>query len=107
MAEAKKKAKSKDKLKDKKAAHKGEAASIIAKARAAAFSKEAPQAAFKHFRSLAEAVPTAELPIFNGQPLLMRANVLAALDIIEPHLEKAVKALHEPRLTEIFELPSL
>lgn len=79
----------------------------IAAARADAFTDESPQAAFEHFRPLAEAVPSEGLPVFNGQPLLMRANVLAALSAVEPHLHVAVTSLREARLAEIFELPAL
>lgn len=82
-------------------------AALIAAARAEAFTDEAPARAFKHFRPLAEQVPTADLPVFTGQPLLMRANVKAALDAVTPHLPAAVSALREPRLKEVFELPSL
>ncbi|WP_437657007.1 hypothetical protein [Sorangium sp. So ce1182] len=82
-------------------------AALIAKARADAFTDEAPERAFVHFRPLAERVPTADLPVFTGQPLLMRANVRAALDALEPHLVAAVSALREPRLREVFELPAL
>ncbi len=82
-------------------------AAIIATARATAFNDEAPPTAFAHFRPLAEQVPTADLAVFTGQPLLLRANILAALAAVEPHLEAAVNALREPRLDEVFELPSL
>jgi hypothetical protein len=88
-------------------AAKGSTAGIIATARRTAFNDEAPPKAFAHFRPLAEQVPTADLPVFTGQPLLLRANILAALAAIEPHLEAAVNALREPRLDEVFELPSL
>jgi hypothetical protein len=82
-------------------------AAIIAAARAAAFTDEAPSKAFAHFRPLAEKVPTADLAVFTGQPLLLRVNILTALAAVEPHLEAAVSALREPRLEEVFELPSL
>lgn len=88
--------------------HKGKSAAvIIAAARAAAFADEAPAKAFAHFRPIAEKVPTAELAVFTGQPLLLRANILTALAAVEPHLEAAVSALREPRLELTFELPSL
>lgn len=93
------------KSKDKSAG--GTPAAIIAAARAAAFADEAPPKAFEHFRPLAEKVPTADLAVFTGQPLLLRANILAALAAVEPHLEAAVSALREPRLVDVFELPSL
>lgn len=80
---------------------------IIAAARAQAFTHEAPPAAFDHFRPLAEAIPTDELPVFTGQALLVRANVLTALEAVAPHLTTAVLALREPPLREIFELPAL
>jgi len=80
---------------------------VIAAAHEAAFTDEAPARAFAHFRPLAEAVATADLPVFTGQPLLMRANILAALEAVEPHLAVAVKALREPALESVFELPSL
>lgn len=83
------------------------ASEIIAAAKDAAFKDETPATAFAHFRSLAEKVPTANLAVFTGQPLLMRANIRAALQALEPHLEKAVNALRTPALQEIFELPSL
>lgn len=60
-----------------------------------------------HFRSLAQTVAVDDLPVFTGQPLLMRANVITALAAIEPHLPAAVAALREPRLQEVFELPAL
>ena len=82
-------------------------AAIIAAARAAAFAEEAPAKAFAHFRPIAEQVATADLAVFTGQPLLLRANILTALAAVEPHLEAAVSALREPRLEEVFELPSL
>ncbi|CAN97999.1 hypothetical protein predicted by Glimmer/Critica [Sorangium cellulosum So ce56] len=82
-------------------------ASLIAAARRGAFVDEMPERAFAHFRPLAEQVPTADLPIFTGQPLLMRANVKIALAAVEPHLPAAVSALREPRLKDVFELPSL
>ncbi|AGP36918.1 hypothetical protein [Sorangium cellulosum] len=82
-------------------------AALIAEARADAFTDEAPERAFAHFRPLAERVPAADLPVFTGQPLLMRANVRAALDALDPHLPAAVSALREPRLKEVFELPAL
>lgn len=118
MAERKGKPKTKAKKKqDKKskatAAKKGrtgataEPAAMVAAARAAAFTDEAPQAAFDHFRPLAEAVSTDDLPVFTGQPLLMRANVRTALAAVEPHLLTAVAALREPRLQEVLELPAL
>lgn len=80
---------------------------IIATAREEAFVDESPAAAFAHFRPLAEGVEVDELPVFTGQPLLMRANIHAALAAIEPHLPAAVRALREPRLREVFELPAL
>jgi len=80
---------------------------IITAARAQAFTNESPQAAFAHFRPLAESVSTDGLQAFNGHPLLMRANVLAALAAVEPHLPVAVAALREPRLAEVLELPAL
>jgi hypothetical protein len=82
-------------------------AALIAAARAAAFTNEAPDKAFAHFRPLAEKVSTVDLPVFTGQPLLMRANILAALDAVEPHLGTAVSALREPGLDQIFELPAM
>ena len=53
--------------------------SLIAASRAAAFTDEAPSAAFAHYRPLAEAIPKEDLPVFTGQPLLMRANIKLAL----------------------------
>jgi hypothetical protein len=79
----------------------------IAAARAAAYTDEDPVRAFEHFRPLAEKVPADGLAIFTGQPLLMRANIKAALEAIEPHLPAAVAKLHDPRLSDVFELPSL
>lgn len=83
------------------------AAKLIAAARKAAFTDENPKAAFDHFRPLAERVPTDNLPIFTGQPLVMRANAVAAIKVIEPHLPKAVELLPRASLKELFELPSL
>ena len=97
----------KDAGKAMKPANGSASAAIIATARKMAFADEAPQKAFAHFRPLAEQVPTADLAVFTGQPLLLRANILAAVAAIEPHLEAAVNALREPRLDEVFELPSL
>lgn len=82
-------------------------AALIAQAKAAAFSDEHPAQAFAHFRPLAEAVPTQDLPVFTSQALLMRANIQSALGLVEPHLPKALSALREPKLEELFELPSL
>lgn len=82
-------------------------AEVIAAARATAFTDEAPERAFAHFRPLAEKVPAEGLPPFTGQALLMRANIKTALDLVEPHLEDAVSRLREPRLAEVLELPSL
>lgn len=93
--------------KPKGAARSAEPAEIIAAARAEAFTDPSPEAAFGHFRGVAAEVSVEDLPVFTGQPLLMRANVLAALQAVEPHLEVAVRALREPRLQEIFELPAL
>lgn len=80
---------------------------IIAEAKAKAFTDESPERAFAHFRPLAEKVPAADLPLFTGQPLLMRANIRTALQAVDPHLPAAVSKLRDPRLTEVFELPSL
>ena len=80
---------------------------IIAAARKAAFTDEDPGRAFAHFKPLAEKVPAEDLAIFNGEALVMRANVKQALALLEPHLAKAVARLHTPSLQEIFELPSL
>jgi hypothetical protein len=79
----------------------------IAAARAAAYTDEDPAKAFEHFRPLAEKVPADGLAVFTGQALLMRANIKAALEAIEPHLPAAVSKLHDPMLTDVFELPSL
>ncbi len=91
----------------KRKAEAPDAGAIIAAARAAAFTDEAPARAFKHFRPLAEQEPTADLPVFTGQALIMRANIRAALAAIDPHLPAAIAALREPRLEEVFELPAL
>lgn len=80
---------------------------LIIAASAEAFTDESPERAFSHFRPLAEKVPTENLTVFTGQPLLMRANIKTALAAIEPHLGAAVSALREPRLSDVFELPSL
>jgi hypothetical protein len=80
---------------------------LIAAARAAALTNEAPGPAFAHFRPLAARMATAELQVFTGQALLMRANINAALKAIDPHLPEAVRKLREPKLKEVFELPSL
>jgi hypothetical protein len=101
------KKKKKSKAEKKKSESNLTASDIIAAAQATAFKDETPALAFAHFRHLAEAVPTENLVIFTGQPLLMRANIRAALQALEPHLEKAVNALRTPALQEIFELPSL
>lgn len=82
-------------------------AAYIQAEKAAAFFDESPAKAFEHFKDLALQIPTENLPVFTGQPLLMRANIHAALAILEPHLEQAVLALRKPKLASIFELPSL
>jgi hypothetical protein len=82
-------------------------AALIAMARAKAFSDVQPDRAFAHFRPLAEKVSTAALAVFNGQPLVMRANVLNALDAVEPHLPAALAKLAGAPLQEVFELPAL
>jgi hypothetical protein len=114
VGESRKKKTKVEKAADKLSSRKGKGkagrtdpAALIAAARAAAFTDQSPERAFNHFRPLAEQVPTADLPVFTGQPLLMRVNILAALDAVEPHLAAAVSALREPRLEEIFELPAL
>jgi len=84
-----------------------DAETIIAQARARAFANVAPADAFTHFRPQAEAVPLEGLSFVNGQPLLMRTNVLAALAAMDDHWARAVRALREPRLEELFELPAL
>lgn len=80
---------------------------VIAQARAAAFVDESSERAFAHFRPLAEAVPFAQTTPFNADALLLRANITTALAAAAPHLPAAVAALREPKLAEIFELPSL
>jgi hypothetical protein len=80
---------------------------VVAAARAAAFTDESPPRAFAHFRPLAEEVPTDGLPVFAAQPMLVRANVSAALEAIEPHLVAIAAKLVDAKLQEIFELPSL
>ena len=82
-------------------------AEVIQAARAAAFTDQTPRSAFEHFRPLAESITADPLHPFNGQPLLLRANILTALATVEPHLEAAVVALREPPLREVFELPAL
>ncbi len=84
-----------------------DAPALVAAAKAAAFTNEAPQSAFEHFRPLAEAVQTADLTVFTGQPLLMRANIKTALETMEPHLAVAVSRYPGARLQEVLELPSL
>lgn len=83
------------------------ASEIIQAAKAAAFKDVTPAAAFAHFRSKAEAVPTTDLVVFTSKPLLLLTNVQTALDVLEPHLEVVVNALRDPQLQGIFELPSL
>jgi hypothetical protein len=99
--------KKKNKAEKKKPKSDLTAAEIIMAAKDAAFKEETPASAFAHFRPFAEAVPTADLVVFTGQPLLMRANIRAALLALEPHLATAVNALRTPSLQAIFELPSL
>jgi hypothetical protein len=82
-------------------------AALIALARAKAFADVQPDRAFAHFRPLAEKVSTEALAVFNGQPLVMRANVLSALDAVEPHLPAALAKLADAPLQEVFELPAL
>jgi len=93
--------------KAQKKAAKGDPVAVIEAARAAAYKDEAPAKAFAHFKPLAEQVPTENLAVFTGQALLMRANIVSALEAMEAHLGAAVRALKQPRLEEIFELPSL
>ena len=80
---------------------------LIAGAKTAAFESDDPAKAFEHFRALAEAVSTDELPVFTGQPLVMLANIKRALEAIEHHLPAAVARLRDARLQGIFELPAL
>lgn len=82
-------------------------AALVAAARAAAFTDESPGRAFEHFRPIAEAVPAEGLFAFNGQPLIMRANILRALARMEPHLPEAAEKLPGARLREVLELPAL
>ena len=84
-----------------------EAELAIARAKASAFVDLDPARAFAHFRPLAEKEPTDGLLAFTGQPLLLRGNVVAALEAMGPHLATAVAALREPRVQELFELPAL
>lgn len=83
------------------------ASEVILKARGEAFAGLVPGAAFAHFAPLAATVPADGLAVFTGQPLVLYANVTEALRVIEPHLATAVAAYREPRLRELFELPSL
>lgn len=80
---------------------------IIERARTAAFSDKDPARAFAHFRPIAEAISTEGLAVFTGRPLVMLANVNAALVALAPTLPRAVEQLRAPRLREVFELPSL
>lgn len=84
-----------------------EPAALIAAARAAAFTNEAPAQAFAHFEPLAAKVATDGLAIFTGQALLLRANIKAALEAVEPYLPAAVARLRSPDLQQVLELPSL
>ncbi len=94
-------------------APKGEAATeasnddLIQQARAEAFSDLTPQRAFEHFKPVATRQPVEGLTAFNGRPLVMFANVKAALELLVPVLPKVLEAMRNPRLREIFELPAL
>lgn len=80
---------------------------IIARARAEAYSDKDPARAFAHFRSIAEGVSTEGIAVFTGRPMVMLANVNAALVALAPALPRAVEQLRAPRLREVFEIPSL
>jgi len=80
---------------------------IITAARAGAFTNITPADAFAHFRPQAEAVPLEGLSVASTPPLLMRANIIAAMAAMDDHWANAVNALREPRLEELFELPAL
>lgn len=83
------------------------AEAVIAAAQKQAFKDDHPARAFAHFQPLAAQVPTEGLVVFNGDPILMHANVKKALGVLQPHLPKAIARLHTPNLHEMFELPSL
>ena len=63
---------------------------IIARARAEAYSDKDPARAFAHFRSIAEGVSTEGIAVFTGRPMVMLANVNAALVALAPALPRAV-----------------
>lgn len=79
----------------------------VSAARAAAFVTDDPSAALEHFRPLAATVSTADLETFKGVPLVMLANVKAALARLEPHLADVAATLRGARLAEVMELPTL
>lgn len=82
-------------------------AAILAEARARAYTSLAPAEAFAHFRPQAEAIPAEGVALFKGVPLLMLANVQAALAVLTPELPTAVRLLRAPRVVDVLELPSL
>lgn len=75
--------------------------------RRAAFATTSPEDAFRHFRPLAEKVPTDDLSLFTGNALVMKANIDIALAAAEPHLATVAARLPSAPLRDIFELPSL
>lgn len=82
-------------------------AELITQARNIAFKDDHPERAFMHFRPLAEKVPVADVKVFTGNPLIMRANVVHALEAVGPHLPAAIQRLADAPLQDVFELPSL
>lgn len=79
----------------------------VSEARALAWTTDDASAAFAHFRPLAERVPTDGLAVFTGQPMVMFANVHAAIALVEPHFGLVAEQLRNPRFVDVFELPSL
>lgn len=84
-----------------------DAAAAIARARAAAYVGTSPEAAFAHFRPLAEGVSPADAPPFRGVPMVMHAVVQQAIAAAEPGFAAAVGELRDPRIEEALELPPL
>jgi hypothetical protein len=80
---------------------------VIAKARDEAFTDLTPKRAFEYFKPIAMQQPTEGLTVFTGRPLVMFANVKAALELLTPALPKVLEQMRSPRLREIFELPAL
>lgn len=85
----------------------GDARSLVALARKAAFVTTDPAAAFAHFRAEAEKVPVTGLSVFTGRAAIVQVNVQRALAALDPGLEVVAQRLADAPLRAVLELPSL